>query len=173
MTITRRDLLSPAGGLAAAAAVGTTGVTLSGHTGSPSSDGTLPAEDAFAIPAGHTYLNSAFIHPMPVVAASAVSRCLEADVTPEAVGRRCARGAGRARFATFTATPAEISLVQNTSTGENLVVSGLGVPANDGNVVADALHLDGSLVLCGELQKRGLDVRIVRPRQWRIEPRDM
>ncbi len=73
----------------------------------------------------------------------------------------------------INATAAEISLVQSTSTGENLVVSGLGVPANDGNVVTDALHLDGSLVLYGELQKRGLDVRIVRPREWRIELRDM
>jgi selenocysteine lyase/cysteine desulfurase len=67
----------------------------------------------------------------------------------------------------------EISLVQSTSVGENLVVNGLGIPGGDGNVVTDALHFDGSLVLYGELAKRGLDVRIVRPREWRIDLGDL
>jgi selenocysteine lyase/cysteine desulfurase len=73
----------------------------------------------------------------------------------------------------INANPAEISLVESTSRGENLVVNGLGLPSSGGNVVTDALHFEGSLILYGELQKRGLDVRLVRPRQWRIELSDM
>ncbi len=75
--------------------------------------------------------------------------------------------------ALINARPAEISLVQSTSAAENLVVSGLGIPGGAGNVVTDALHFDGSLVLYGELAKRGLDLRIVRPREWRIELSDL
>jgi len=80
----------------------------------------------------------------------------------------------RAQFASLiNANPAEISLVESTSRGENLVVNGLGLPSSGGNVVTDALHFEGSLILYGELQKRGLDVRLVRPREWRIELADM
>jgi len=64
MSLTRRELLAGAAQLAAAAAV-------------QPPDGSLPARREFAIPAGQTYLNSAFIHPIPVVAAQAVSRYIE------------------------------------------------------------------------------------------------
>src|ERR1039457_5114148 len=57
--------------------------------------------------------------------------------------------------------------------GENLVVSGLGLPQSGGNVVTDALHFDGSMYLYGSLKSQGLDVRIVNPREWRIEIADM
>jgi selenocysteine lyase/cysteine desulfurase len=172
MDITRRDWLAYAGGLAATSAVS---ATLPGSLVVPLSDGTLPAKGDFAIPEGHVYLNSAFIHPLPIAAAAAVSAYLETRTF------RRERWSGdelaakvRAQFAgLINAKPEEISLVPNTSTGENLVVNGLGIPANDGNVVTDALHFEGSLVLYGELQKRGLDLRIVKPRDWRIELKDM
>ncbi len=175
MSITRRALLTGAAQLAAAAGA----VTL--NAGRPEAavlqtpDGTLPARRAFAIPPGQTYLNSAFIHPLPLVAAKAVSRYLETRTfSRERWSGDELAAKVRAQFAALiNATPAEISLVESTSRGENLVVNGLGVPANEGNVVTDALHFEGSLVLYGELQKRGLDVRIVRPREWRIDLSDM
>src|SRR6185369_7099870 len=101
-------------------------------------------------------LNSAFIHPMPIAAASAVARYIESRSFSRA------RWSGddlaakvRAQFATL--------------------VNGLGLPSAQaaGNVVTDALHFEGSLMLYGELQKRGLDVRLVRPRDWRIDPAEM
>jgi len=52
-------------------------------------------------------------------------------------------------------------------------VNGLGIPANAGNVVTDALHFEGSLLLYGELAKRGLDMRLVPHRDWRIEIADL
>jgi len=138
--------------------------------------GPLPARDDFAIPAGQTYLNSAFIHPVPVAAAEAVRRYLDTRTFREPRIRSGDSLAAEVKgeFAQLiNARPTEIGLVQSTSAGENLVVNGLGVPGGAGNVVTDALHFDGSLVLYGELAKRGLDLRIVRPRAWRIEMDDL
>jgi len=138
--------------------------------------GPLPARDDFAIPAGQTYLNSAFIHPVPVAAAEAVRRYLDTRTFREPRIRSGDSLAAEVKgeFAQLiNARPTEIGLVQSTSAGENLVVNGLGVPGGAGNVVTDALHFDGSLVLYGELAKRGLDLRIVRPREWRIDLDDL
>src|SRR3954465_2579515 len=164
MTITRRAWMTGVAQLAAAGAVA-----------QPGSDGRLPAKRDFAIPDGHTYLNGAFIHPMPIAAANAVTRYIESRAF------RRGRGSGddlavkvRAQFAALiNAKPSEISLTESTSRGENIVVNGLGIPAAGGNVVTDALHFEGSLILYGELQKRGLEVRLVRPRDWRIQMDDL
>ena len=161
----RREALAAAGGVLAA--------SLMPHA--PGQAGPLPVKDAFAIPRGQTYLNSAFIHPMPVAAAEAVQRYLATRTFREPRHSGDALAAEvKAEFARLiNAQPAEISLVQNTSTGENLVVSGLGIPGGSGNVVTDALHFEGSLVLYGELAKQGLDVRLVRARDWRIDLADV
>lgn len=173
MSLTRRELLAGTAQLAAAAAFQPTAAA-------------LPARRDFAIPAGHTYLNGAFIHPMPIAAAAAATRYIES----RAFSRERWSGDDlavkvRAQFASLiNARPGEISLVESTSRGENLVVNGLGLMSAlarqsaegakaAGNVVTDALHFEGSLILYGELQKRGLDVRLVRPRDWRIDRADM
>ncbi len=114
---------------------------------------------------------------MPIAAAAAATRYIES----RAFSRERWSGDDlavkvRAQFASLiNARPGEISLVESTSRGENLVVNGLGLASAQaaGNVVTDALHFEGSLILYGELQKRGLDVRLVRPRDWRIDPADM
>lgn len=175
MSITRRALLTGAGGVAAAAAAGSLNEDRLQALALQSSDGTLPARRDFAIPAGQSYINGAFIHPIPLISAEAVSRYIDTR------SFRRERWSGdelavkvRAQFAALIgATPQEISLVESTSRGENLVVNGLGIPANTGNVVTDALHFEGSLILYGELRKRGLDLRIVQPRDWRIDMADM
>jgi selenocysteine lyase/cysteine desulfurase len=65
----------------------------------------------------------------------------------------------------INAKPSEISYIPNTSTGENLVVECLGIGKNEGNVVTDALHFEGALIHLMELKKRGLDLRVVSPRE--------
>ncbi len=74
MRITRRDVLTGAAQLAAAAALpsasGAAPVRLE-------ADDMLPARAAFAIPAGQTYLISAFIHPIPIASADAMTRYIE------------------------------------------------------------------------------------------------
>jgi selenocysteine lyase/cysteine desulfurase len=162
MSLTRRALLTGTAQLAAATAF------------RPAS-GALPARRDFAIPAGVAYLNSAFIHPIPIAAANAATRYIESRTFSRE------RWSGddlavkvRAQFASLiNASAAEISLVESTSRGENLIVNGLGLTSNAGNVVTDALHFEGSLILYGELQKRGLDLRLVRPDDWRIDLADM
>jgi selenocysteine lyase/cysteine desulfurase len=63
--------------------------------------------------------------------------------------------------------------VPSTTVGENLIASGLGLPNAGGNVVTDALHFEGSLYQYGAMGKQGLDVRIVRPGEWRIQLNDL
>ena len=176
MNLSRRDLLASVGGLIAATAMRTVSARIPEPPAGDATSGLLPAKGDFAIPDGQTYINSAFIHPLPVFAADAAKRYLDTRALREE-RRRSGNDVAtevKAEFAKMiNARPSEISLVQNTSSGENLVVNGLGIPANEGNVVTDALHFEGSLVLYGELQKRGLDVRVVQPRDWRITMSDM
>ncbi|HVM43035.1 MAG TPA: aminotransferase class V-fold PLP-dependent enzyme [Gemmatimonadales bacterium] len=176
MDITRRGLLAGAGGLAAAPALRALRLHAPEAVMPHGAAGTLPVRDDFAIPAGQTYLNSAFIHPIPVAAAEAVRRYLDTRTFREPRLRTGDSLAAEVKgeFAQLiNAQPEEIALVPSTSVGENLVVNGLGMAGGAGNVVTDALHFDGSLVLYGELAKRGLDLRIVRPREWRIELDDL
>jgi selenocysteine lyase/cysteine desulfurase len=164
MSLTRREWLAGTAQLAAAVAL-------------QPAEGSLPDRRAFAIPAGQTYLNSAFIHPIPIVAAQAVHRYIETrDFSRERWSGDDMAVKVRAQFAALIgAGPDEVSLVESTSRGENLVVNGLGIPSTQtvGNVVTDALHFEGSLILYGELKKRGLDVRLVKARDWRIDVADM
>lgn len=175
MTLTRRDLLARA---ASAAALGASFRPVRSRPASqdPMASDPVPARADFAIPRDQTYLNSAFIHPMPVRAAEAV----RAYLATRTFERPRVRSGGslaeevKAAFARLiNATPGSVSLVQSTSAAENLVVHGLGLPGSGDAVVTDALHFDGSLVLYGELAKQGLDVTVVRPRDWRIRLDDM
>jgi selenocysteine lyase/cysteine desulfurase len=81
----------------------------------------------------------------------------------------------KAEFAALiNAKESEISYVPNTSTGENLVVNGLDIDYKSENVVTDALHFEGAILHLQALQQRyGLDLRIVLPRDWRIDLKDL
>ncbi|HKD80851.1 MAG TPA: aminotransferase class V-fold PLP-dependent enzyme [Candidatus Angelobacter sp.] len=139
-----------------------------------SSDLSLPRKADFAIPEGETYINSAYVHPMPLTGREALRKYAESRSGP-VLDTHYDREHVKAEFAALiNAKPAEISYVPNTSTGENLVVNGLGIVGTDSNVVTDALHFDGALLHLGELKRRsGLDLRIVMPRDWRIDLKDL
>jgi selenocysteine lyase/cysteine desulfurase len=139
-----------------------------------SADFSLPRKADFAIPEGETYINSAYVHPMPVAGREALRRYAESRTSP-VLDTHYDREHVKAEFAALiNAKPSEISYVPNTSTGENLVVNGLKVIGTDSNVVTDALHFDGALLHLGELKSRsGLDLRIVMPRDWRIDLKDL
>jgi selenocysteine lyase/cysteine desulfurase len=176
MDLTRRELLATMGGFVAGAACSAGVPRLDARPAARSAGGPLPVRGDFAIPSDLTYLDSAFIHPVPVAAANAVRSYLETRTFREPRRRSGDALAAevKAEFAALiNAQPGEISLVQSTSVAENLVVNGLGIPGGRGTVVTDALHFDGSLVLYGELAKRGLGLTIVRPRDWRIELADI
>jgi selenocysteine lyase/cysteine desulfurase len=171
MNITRRTLLHGAGTMALA--------SLGRRAWLPTSAAgfALSGDVDFPIPEGTTYLNNASWHPMSLQSMAAIHEYVERRVhhiTEWPSGGDDVKNDVKAKFATLiNAKPSEISFIQSTMTGENLIASGLGLPASGGNVVTDALHFDGSMYLYASLKARGLDVRTVKPRDWRIDIRDM
>lgn len=179
MAITRRELVVGAGAAAAIAAfdgvatpLRSAGARLQGvRSGLPPE---FPCKEDFAIAEGYTYINGAFTHPMPKVALEEVQQRAQLRSSPGAPRpERPAHGPKELFARLINAEPSEIGYVPSTSVGENLVVNGLGIKRFDGNVVTDALHFEGALIHLMELQKRGLDLRIVNPRDFRIEMRDL
>ena len=164
MTLNRRDMLMSLGGIVAGAAQGRFDFPAPG----------FPRKADFRFADGWTYINGAYTHPMPVAAADAYRAFLDHRSMVGFADAPARRVDPVAAFAALiNAKPSEIGYIPNTSTGENLVVDALGVARNSGNVVTDGLHFDGALVHLLELQKRGLDLRIVTPREGRIDMRDM
>lgn len=176
MSMSRRDLLVGLSGVAAAGMVTGASSTLQPQT-DPTAPATasLPAKQDFAIAAGLTYLNSAYTHPMPVASAQSLREWSEFRSHPQVVSQPKKLPNIKAEFAALiNAKESEISYVPNTSSGENLVVNGLDIDYKTENVVTDALHFEGAILHLQALQQRhGLDLRMVMPRDWRIELKDM
>ena len=136
----------------------------------------FPRKADFNIAEGYTYISGAYTHPMPMAAAAAYRRAVDRRSTigtpPNAPA--VPRADPKPAFAALiNAKPHEISYIPNTSTGENLIVECLGIGSNRGNVVTDGLHFEGALVHLMELQKQGLDLRVVMPRDGRIHMADL
>jgi selenocysteine lyase/cysteine desulfurase len=125
-----------------------------------------------------TYLNSAAIHPIGGFAAEAIEQTL--------MYRMRGAGPGRADFGAekqqdlkkrfgqlINAAPQEIAFTSSTSDGENIVVMGLDLPRRGGNIVLDELHFTTSLYMYKELEKKGLELRIVKHRNWAIDIKDV
>ena len=132
----------------------------------------------FPIASAQTYLNSAAIHPMSVPASRAL--------TDHIAFRLKGGGEGRSDFGEeqqkdlkrrfsqlIGAQPDEIAFVQNTSDGENIVVMGMDLPKRGGNVVLDELHFETSLYMYKSLEAKGLQLRVVKHRNWSIDLNDM
>ena len=169
----RRDLLRRLGSAA------TAGALLKPEIGdwpalTVGSSADFPRKADFRIAEGHTYINGAYTHPMPIAAAETYRRVVDRRGSVGYPPPSGPRPDPRVAFASLiNAKPSEISFIPNTSTGENLVVECLGIGRNEGNVVTDALHFEGALIHLYELQKRGLDLRVVMPRENRIELADL
>jgi selenocysteine lyase/cysteine desulfurase len=175
MTFSRRQILK---GLALApAAVWGAPAAMAGHgQHAPAATGNSGLE--FAVRQYETCLDNARWHPLSVGARAQVEEYLNykervvwrspdlIDHLQKSVKENFARLIG--------AETGEIAYVNSTTAGETMFVSSLGLPDNDGNIVTDALHFEGSLYLYGALQKQGMDVRCVRPdKNWRIDLKDM
>jgi selenocysteine lyase/cysteine desulfurase len=169
--MTRREFVSGMAALGSSACLD--GIPQGHTTPAFPADLSLPRKADFAIPEGETYINCAYVHPMPVVGREALRRYAELRSSP-VLATHYDRDVKAEFAALINAKPSEISYVPNTSTGENLVVNGLGIVGTDSNVVTDALHFDGALLHLGELKRRsGFDVRIVMPRDWRTDLEDL
>jgi selenocysteine lyase/cysteine desulfurase len=172
MSVDRRQFLLSAAALAASAR---------SAFPEPAAEGSIfpPSVRAdFPIASRQTYLNSAAIHPMSVPA----SRALQDHIAFRLNGG----GEGRSDFGEeqqkdlkrrfgqlINAKPDEIAFVQNTSDGENIVVMGMDLPKRGGNVVLDELHFETSLYMYKALEAKGLELRVVKHRNWAIDIKDM
>lgn len=167
MNFNRRDLLVGLGGLAA-------GSTFFRPTAHAAPSLALPRKADFRIAEGYTYINGAFTHPMPLAAAEAYRGAIDRRSTLGAPAAAATGTDAKAAFAALiNAKPSEISYIPNTSTGENLVVECLEIGKRPGSVVTDALHFEGALVHLMELQKQGLDLRVVAARDGKIDMQDL
>ncbi len=187
MIMTRREVGASFGALAASAALSRLEArTGTGSVANPSQGAAtvFPRRADFTISDGYVYMNGAFCHPMPRASVEAYHQSVERRNTLAPPGvpfvfmnpppdTRPMPVDPRDVFASLiNAKRQEISYIPNTSTGENLVVEALGIARFDGNVVTDALHFEGALVHLLELKKQGLDLRLVMPREGRIDMRD-
>jgi selenocysteine lyase/cysteine desulfurase len=122
-----------------------------------------------------TYLDAAYTHPFGRAASAAASSYQELRKRePQGVSpRRNARQAAVERFARLiNADAMDVAVVPSTMEAENLVSASLGVGPHAG-VITDIGHYDASLVLYGELHRRGAPLGVVRPRAGRIDLADI
>ena len=125
-----------------------------------------------------TYMNSAAMHPLGTFAARAIEEGIAYRLHGAGPGRTDF-GAGKQqdlkkRYGQLIgATANEIAYTANTSDGENIVVMGLDLAKRGGNVVIDELHFTTSLYMYKELEKKGVELRIVKHRNWAIDVKDM
>ncbi|MBI4474830.1 MAG: aminotransferase class V-fold PLP-dependent enzyme [Acidobacteria bacterium] len=174
MTIGRREFLASAGALALPLR------PLWRRIQAKRSDAVFPpsVRADFPVTAHETYLNSAAMHPVGTFAARAMERLIAYRLHGAGEGREDFGPAKqedlKRRYAQMIgATAKEIAFTASTSDGENIVVMGLDLSKRGGNVVIDELHFTTSLYMYKELEKKGLELRIVKHRNWAIDVRDM
>jgi selenocysteine lyase/cysteine desulfurase len=128
----------------------------------------------FPIASKVTYLNSAAMHPLSAPAAQALQQYVDARLHGGPDFNADLQADLKKQFAALiNAKPHEIAFVQNTSDGENIVVMGMDLARKGGNVVLDELHFETSLYMYKTLEAKGLQLRVVRHRDWKIDLHDM
>jgi selenocysteine lyase/cysteine desulfurase len=175
----RREFLVTTGTVGSAAIMGVPRLTAAAIRQGRA--GVFPASVRADFPsvARETYLNSAALHPVGTFTAHAMKGVID--------HRLLGPGEGRADFnakqqedlkrkfgALINATPREIAFTASTTDGENIVVMGLDLTRQKGsNIVIDELHFTSSLYMYKELEKQGVELRIVKHKNWKIDPEDM
>jgi selenocysteine lyase/cysteine desulfurase len=69
------------------------------------------------------------------------------------------------------AKPAEIAFCGSTTIGENILLNGMGFRGK--NIVTNDLHYSASLANYLQRRDRGIEVRIVKHKNWQIDPGDV
>jgi selenocysteine lyase/cysteine desulfurase len=175
MILGRRDFLAGAGAVALSSRPALAALQ---NTARPASVFPAIVRAQFPGASVETYLNAAAIHPLGTFAADAIEQTM--------AFRMRGAGPGRADFGTdkqndlkvrfgkmIGAKASEIAFTSSTSDGENIVVLGLDLPKRKGNVVIDELHFTSSLYLFRELEKKGVELRIIKHRDWAIDVKDV
>lgn len=124
------------------------------------------------------YIDAAANMPLPKFVAEGMRRYMDFHMYGPGEGRgEYASKTTRETKALFAklinAKPSEIGYVICTKAGEAAVVNGLRIQETGGNLVTNDLHYAGSVHDYIGRRKAGMDVRIVKHRDWRIDMRDM
>ncbi len=193
MILGRREFLATASALAASLPT-TTFANGSGSTkvlpswqGAPTRNGIFPASVRADFPSvlRETYLNSASMHPVGTFAANAIKQVVDFRLHGPGEGRgdfgAAKQEALKKKFgALVNASATEIAFTANTTDGENIVFSGLfgaiepkGSSPRNANIVIDELHFTSSLYMYKELEKKGVQLRIIKHKNWAIDPEDV
>ncbi len=141
-----------------------------------STDDPLGVRGDFPIVGHRTFLNSAYIAPIPRQVVAAGHAFLEEKAQHSfqlgPLLHKCDEVRGQfARLIGATA-PDQVGLLFSTAEGENVVAAGLDLQAGD-NVVIDELHYDTEFVLYRTLeQTKGIELRIVKHRDGTVAASD-
>lgn len=124
-----------------------------------------------------TYLNSAAQHPLGNHTVRGIQNYVEFLHKGPGEGREDFWMEGfsqvKPMFARLiNAKPTEIALCPSTTVGENMILNGMDF-TNGSNVVTNDLHYTSCLANYIQRRKHGLDVRIVKHRDWQIDIREM
>lgn len=173
--ITRRSYLAlGAAAFAGAAACRNAASAEQGAAALPPATSSLPDRESFQL--GSTvYLNAGSQHPISHPARASLDAYLNNRASHPPGGSYELNSAGAIeKFARLVnADPDEITFVQSTTTGEQMIVRSLMLPSPGARIVTDTLHFFGSVPLYMELGKAGCDVVWVRDREGRISLEDM
>ena len=124
-----------------------------------------------------TYFNCAAQHPLGAHTVRGFQRYIDFMHNGPGDGREDFWGTGyreiKPAFARLiNAKPEEIAFCAGTTVGENLILNGMDL--SGGNVVTNDLHYAASLAnYLTRRDKHGLDVRIVKHKDWRIDLAEM
>lgn len=171
--ITRRNWLAlTAASLAGAAACRSTASAAPVATSGALSR--LPDRASFGLGEG-VYLNAGSQHPISLPARASIEAYLDHRAAHVPGGSYELNSSGAIeRFARLVnADPDELSFVQSTTTGEQMIVRSLMLPQAGARIVTDTLHFFGSVPLYLELERGGCDVAWVKHRDGRIALEDM
>ncbi|HUQ91691.1 MAG TPA: aminotransferase class V-fold PLP-dependent enzyme [Bryobacteraceae bacterium] len=124
------------------------------------------------------YIDAAANMPLPTYVADGMRRYMDFHMYGPGEGRgqyasESVRDARTLFAKLINAKPSEIAFVICTKAGEAAVVNGLRIQESGGNLVTNDLHYAGSVHDYIGRRKAGMDVRIVKHRDWRIDLRDM
>lgn len=141
----------------------------------PAAASTFPDKASFA-PTDITYLDSGSYHPISRGARAAIESYLARRALEPVASQQPGvdDAAVLAKFARLVnVDPEEVTFVQSTTTGEQMVLRALGIPRSGGHIVTDTLHFFGSFPLYEELARQGMEVTWVRARDGRIQLQDI
>jgi selenocysteine lyase/cysteine desulfurase len=167
MSLSRRGLFKFAGGASV------TGIMVAAAARAesipPVAPAVLPDKANFVFEGIH--MNAAYTHAIGLPTAQASRLYMESRMRD--VGRNWpadnARDQAVALYASMiNAAPSELAVVPSTLEGENLIAAALNLGPGAG-AVTDAFHYDASLVHYGEMNKRGMPLTVIAPRENRID----